>query len=173
MELPSAKSPEAEAQAARDEERLRRERLVAGGARWFYAIAGLSALNSLVYAASGSLSFFVGLTVTQIVDGVVAGFGQALAPQGGPGAVLMGRLAGLALDLALAGAFAYFGVQTRRRHSRPVMAGVGLYLLDGVLSLVFLEWLGVAFHALMLWGAWRGMKALNELEEMEKERCAL
>ena len=51
------------------------------GARWFYWIAGLSFVNSLVVISGGSLHFVVGLGITSIVDAAakrVAGAGTFL-----------------------------------------------------------------------------------------------
>ena len=48
------------------------------GANWFYWIAGLSVVNSLIFAFGGHTSFIAGLGLTQLIDGifdaVIAGF---------------------------------------------------------------------------------------------------
>ena len=41
------------------------------GASWFYWIAGLSAINSVVYLSGSDWSFLAGLGLTQLADGFV------------------------------------------------------------------------------------------------------
>ena len=40
------------------------------GANWFYWIAGLSLVNSAIYAFGGDISFILGLAATQMVEGI-------------------------------------------------------------------------------------------------------
>ena len=53
------------------------------GANWFYWIAGLSVVNSLIFAFGGKVSFIAGLGLTQIVDGIF----DAIVTAGAPSAV--------------------------------------------------------------------------------------
>ena len=41
------------------------------GANWFYWIAGLSLINSIVFLFGGNLSFIAGLGITQMLNAVV------------------------------------------------------------------------------------------------------
>ena len=43
------------------------------GANWFYWIAGLSLVNSAIFAFGGHVSFIAGLAYTQIIDAVERG----------------------------------------------------------------------------------------------------
>ena len=47
-----------------------------GGATWFYWIAALSLINSVVILMGSEWSFIIGLGVTQFVDGVAANVAQ-------------------------------------------------------------------------------------------------
>src|SRR5437868_5304346 len=51
------------------------------GANWFYWIAGLTALNSVLALSGSQTTFLSGLFVTQLIDA----FGQNLAADSGPG----------------------------------------------------------------------------------------
>ena len=41
-----------------------------GGANWFFWIAGLSVINSLIITFGGEMSFVIGLGITQFIDGI-------------------------------------------------------------------------------------------------------
>src|SRR5690349_21130602 len=50
------------------------------GANWFYWIAGLSLVNSAIFAFGGQVSFILGLSYTQVIDV----FSDAIVAGGGP-----------------------------------------------------------------------------------------
>lgn len=43
---------------------------IKGGANWFYWIAGLSIINTLIIFFNGDVNFIVGLGLTQIIDAI-------------------------------------------------------------------------------------------------------
>src|SRR5215207_8255302 len=92
--------PEQEQIAADNYELINRAR---GGANWFYWIAGLSVVNSLIFLFGGNLSFFAGLGVTQIIDQIVF----QLSPGEGLGII---KVIGFAFDLIVAGVFLLCGL---------------------------------------------------------------
>lgn len=49
-------------------ERLELETRLNSGAGWFYWIAGLSLLNSIIMLSGSDLYFVIGLGITQIID---------------------------------------------------------------------------------------------------------
>lgn len=131
------------------------------GANWFYWIAALSTINSLIQLFGGNHSFIVGLGLTQLFDGVAAGpDGQAA----GVGAV---RVFAFALDLIVAGFFVLLGWHSNHRRAWAFLIGMTLYALDGFLFLMVSDFLSLGFHAFALYGVWRGYAALKALHTAE------
>ena len=123
------------------------------GASWFYWIAGLSLINSAIALSGSATRFIVGLGLTQVFDG----FAQGLGSSGGLAVAVV-------LDLLIAVVFVFFGVFANKRHSWAFIVGMILYSLDGLIFLVFQEWLPLAFHVFALWCVFRGFKACRELK---------
>ena len=142
------------------------ENQIKGGTRWFFWIAGASVVNSVIFFAGGSLTSIFGLASNWYIDSLVL----ALARQygSGPGSVI--RVVGFCLDLFIASIFAISGVLGRRRSNRVVVIGVALYALDGIVFLAFGNWIAVIFHVIALAGLWRGLRAINNLVELEKSQ---
>ncbi|MBI5302680.1 MAG: hypothetical protein HY868_11125 [Chloroflexi bacterium] len=163
MELLVANSVDA-TQIAVVQKMLTLQNQIKGGIGWFFWIAGLSLINSATFFAGVSLTFVIGLGATQIIDV----FSSALAREFSPGIGTAIRVVGFGLDLFIAGIFAICGVLGRKRFKGIVVIGMVLYALDAVIFLAVGEWLGVVFHAWALSGLWRGIKAINELGQLEK-----
>jgi hypothetical protein len=131
------------------------------GVNWFFWIAGLSLVNSIIYLAGGSLNFVVGLGATQFIDGIVSGVAQEL------GGGITVRLLGFGLDLIVAGIFVGFGILARKKQRWAVILGMIVYVLDGLIFLAVGEFLAVIFHAWALYGLWRGQQAMQALQAIE------
>ncbi|HKQ97084.1 MAG TPA: hypothetical protein VJV75_04340 [Candidatus Polarisedimenticolia bacterium] len=127
------------------------------GAGWFYWVAGLSVINSLILMIGGGLSFVVGLAVTQVMDAV------AMATT--PGGVESGSLPiwGFLIDLLIAGGVGLVGYFATKGHGSAFVVGMVLYALNGLVYLAFEEIMPFAFHLLALWFMWRGFAAHREL----------
>jgi hypothetical protein len=121
------------------------------GASWFYWVAGLSLINSIVALSGSEWGFVLGLGITQIFDA----FGQSL-----PGA---GKVVVLVLDVIAAGVLVLFGVFAHKRHTWAFVVGMILYALDGLIFLLVRDWLALGFHAFVLYCLFRGFKACREL----------
>jgi hypothetical protein len=120
---------------------------IASAARWFWWIAGLSLVNSVVSHTGGSFNFVVGLAATQIIDAVFKSL-PALAIFFDAGALVF---------FLGAGALARRGWQ-----SAFVVAGL-LYALDGAVFAWFGDWLPAGFHAYVLYQLFRGWRDLRDL----------
>lgn len=127
------------------------------GGDWFFWVAGLSIINSIISLANGQWSFLAGLGITQVIDVVAssAGGGSGFAPT-----------IALILDLLAAAIFVMFGILTRHRQSWSYLIGMVLYALDGLIFLVAGEWLGAAFHVFVLYSLYRGLVANRALLKM-------
>jgi hypothetical protein len=126
-----------------------------GTASWFYWIAGLSLINSIIVMAGGKMHFIVGLGVTQVVDGVAKQMGGA------------GPAIGLVINLIGAAACVAFGVLGNQRKAWAIWMGMVLYALDGLLLLLFQDWLSVAFHGYVLYRVYQALGAIKALESLE------
>ena len=129
------------------------------GINWFYWIGGLSIINSLIYLFGGSLTFVVGLGITQFVDGVTTGIAKSLSSSGGT----IFHIIGFIVDIVLAGAFALAGLLGQKKYRWAVITGMVFYALDGAIFVLVGEWFAVFFHSFALWNLWRGLQSLNEL----------
>ncbi len=151
------------AQMAAAQKLLKLESQLKGGVNWFFWIAGLSVINTVIYLTGGSITFVVGLGITQVID-VVA---SVIAEEASAGSATILHAIALFLDFVIAGVFVLFGVLGRRRIKWAIVVGMVLYAGDGVLSVVIQDWLGVVFHLLALYGLFRGFQAISQLARLE------
>ncbi|MFZ5988352.1 MAG: hypothetical protein ACOYWZ_14665 [Bacillota bacterium] len=142
------------------EQKLRLEKEYKGGAGWFYWLAGLSLVNSIVALFGGNLNFAIGLGITQIVDGMALGLYETY------GNFIIKALA-LGVDFCVSGIFILFGVFANKRHKWAFVTGMILYSLDSLIFLLTKSYLGLAFHAFALYFIYKGFKASKEIAELE------
>ncbi len=126
------------------------------GAGWFFTIALVSGVNSVLQIFDAKIRFIFGLGITQVVDGVARGMGQG-------GTVVIAVVDGLFIVmLILCSRWAKAGSQG------AFLGGMVAYALDGVLLLLFSMWLDAAVHAYALWMIWQGYTASRELAQMQQ-----
>lgn len=131
------------------------------GANWFYWIAGLSMLTSIIGFAGGGWRFFVSLGTTQVIDG----FAEGLSIELGDAT----RIVALVLDLLVTGAFASFGWLAGKKYLWAYVVGMAVFLLDGLVALMFSDWISVGVHVLVLYLMFRGLQAGRNLVALEQE----
>ena len=149
---PSGASPtEAEQQKARVLQALK------GPASWFLMIAGLSLLNSILTMSGARIQFIFGLGASKLVD--------ALAHQAGS----PGFLLDLVINGIIAGVFVLFWNFARKGQKWAWYLPMALYALDGLLLLLFKDYLAIAFHAYALYRMSSGLKLLPILERLEQQ----
>jgi hypothetical protein len=152
VEKPEEPSPEQVAAALAEKHKK--------GANWFFWLAGLSVINSVLAVAGSDIRFIFGLGITQVVDAI----GQVAAEDVGGAAKLMAFVA----SLVGAGVAALFGVLARKRIHQLYVLGMLIYLADGGLMLLAQDWLGAAFHAFVLLGLCGGLSASRKLRQLEQ-----
>lgn len=130
------------------------------GANWFYWLAALSMITSLIALGGGGIQFIFSLGITQIIDAFAAAFALEL----GTGA----KVVAIVLDLIITGVFVLFGWLANQRQLWAYITGAVLFLLDGVLSLVMADIISVLAHAFVLFFLFRGIFAGRELIALEK-----
>jgi hypothetical protein len=141
--------------AARAEEKMKTESQFKSGANWFFWIAGLSLVNSIILLAGGSWNFIVGLGITQVIDAVAFPHGAA------------GKIVALFADFIAAGIYIIFGVLARKGYGWVFILGMVLYGIDGLIFLAAKDILGFGFHLLALWFILGGYRAGKKLKVMQ------
>lgn len=129
------------------------------GADWFFWIAALSIINSVIVLSGSNWSFVVGLGVTQIIDAIGGAFADDLGN--------VAKIVALVLDVMAAGLFALFGVFARKKHAWSFIAGMSLYALDGLLFLLVKDFLSMAFHAYALYCIYKGFTSAKTLKTLD------
>ena len=144
-------------------ERVKIEKQMKNGANWFFWIAGLSLINTIIFLFDGSVYFVVGLGVTQVVDGLMyfasEDFGPELAP--------FIQIVGLAINLVIMGIFLFFGFRARKAKRWAFITGLILYGLDVLILIWAVDLFSILFHALALFGLFQGLRAAGKLAALE------
>lgn len=135
-----------------------------GGAQWFYWVAALSLVTSLLSLGGSKWGFAIGLGVTRFVDI----WANAVALHVGGGA----KIVALGINATIVGGFALCGYFAARRNGWVFAAGIGAYAFDALLFLYVRDWLGVAFHAFVLYSLFTGFRACLKLNAAGRSATA-
>jgi len=130
------------------------------GSNWFYWIAGLTIITSLIAMGGGGIRFLISLGVTQIMDRIAAD----LSVEMGAGA----KAIALVLDLIVTGIFVLFGYLANQKQIWAYVIGMVVFALDGLLSLLDGDIISVLAHAFVLFFLIRGFLAGRDLIALEK-----
>ena len=123
---------------------------VVSAARWFWWIAGLSLVNTVMFFSGSDASFVVGLGMT------------ALA-----GVMFSGSVAvSVAIIGLILGFYFLMGLYAQRGAAWAFYLGIGLYVLDALIYVKLESWMSVAFHAYAIFCMVRGVMRLREINEM-------
>ena len=131
------------------------------GVNWFYWIAGLSLVNSVLWLTGMEWSFIVGLGATQVVDAIVLGLSEEMQI----GNAI--KYAAFAVDLLIAGVYVLIGFLGLKRIKAIIITGMVFYALDGLIFLLVGDFLSLAFHGYALFCIFGGLKALKQLNQLE------
>jgi hypothetical protein len=123
---------------------------------WFFWIAALSVVNSLIAVFGWSWRFMIGLGITSVAD--------ALSSESGA----MGKTISFVFTLLVAGLIVICGVLARNFFHWAFIVGMVIYALDGLLLLVAQDYLGVAFHAFVLFLLSKGIPASKKLSQLKR-----
>jgi len=164
METQAPPSTASATQLALIQKKLQLDNQIRGGVDWFFWIAGLSIINSIVYLLGNNFVFFFGLGITQIIDVFMSAFAREFSSSGN-----IFHIIGFAIDVFIAAIFVIFGVFGRKRYKAPIIIGMILYTVDTVIVLLFQDFLSAGLHAFALFGIWNGLKSIFELEKLEKD----
>lgn len=127
------------------------EKRIRTGASWFYWIAAFSVINSIIAMSGSERSFFLGLSITQVLDAMA----KAASGSG---------VVGLVVGILAAGVLVLFGVCAHKKQTWAFVVGTVLYGLDTILTLfvaIFAAsmWIGVLIHAVAMFSFIAGLSA--------------
>jgi hypothetical protein len=125
-------------------------------ASWFVVIAGLSILNSILSMTGAQLHFIFGLGLTQIVDAIAHEAGAA------------GYILDFIINGIIAGVFVLIWNFARKGQAWAWYGGMILYAIDGLLLLLFKDYLSIAFHAWALYRMSPGLKFIPILKQLNQ-----
>lgn len=131
------------------------------GASWFYWIAGLTVVNTVMAFSGSEKGFVLGLAFTQGLDYGAREIG------------LIGMLIAVVIDLLMIGGFITFGIFAGKGHKWAFITGLVIYGLDTLLvfALLFADTgllLGAVIHALALFYIIRGLRAAIKLGQIPR-----
>lgn len=135
------------------------------GISWFYWIAGLSLVNSVLWLTGAEWSFIIGLGATQMVDAIVLGLSEEMQLGNAIKYVAFG------VDLLIAGIYVLIGFLGLKRIKAVIIVGMVFYTLDGLIFLLVGDYLSIAFHGYALFCIFGGLKALKQLPPKQVVQC--
>lgn len=135
---------------------------VKSGANWFYWMAALSMLNSVILMLGGDWSFLVGLGATSFIAAVTAYAGSTVA-------IVIGFTIIIFVNIF----FLVLGLLSNQGKSGAFIVGMVIYALDALLCLFFEDYFGFAFHLFVLYNLFMGVKANFKLKKMLGRGVAL
>lgn len=126
------------------------ELVIKSGANWFFVIAVLSVVNTII-------SLYLGLSSTFVIGFGFAAFTTAFAQaQGTTVTILMSTVTAVFTSLYVA-----MGIFSRRRHKWAFVTGLFVYAIDGLFLILVQDWYSIALHCLLLYLIFRGLDALK------------
>jgi hypothetical protein len=134
----------------------RQAAILRSGASWFFWIAALSVVNSILFAAGSNWGFVIGLGIADAADA----FGEVVITG------VAGTVIALAFDVLVAAGFAGLGLAARKGAQWAFIVGMVIYGLDALLLAWAADWLSVAFHGLALFYLFKGFQASRQLASL-------
>lgn len=119
--------------------------IVISAARWFWWIAGLSLVNTVLVQTGNNLNFVVGLGITAAASVLFAG----------------DKVIGVIADVIAIGFFVLMGWQAQRGRLWAFYVGIGVYTLDALIYVAFQDWMPAVFHALIIYFIAKGAMILR------------
>ena len=138
------------------------QRRGSGGA-WFYWVGGASILNTILGAAGIQWGLAVGLGVTYVIDATAELLSNTVRTP----------IYAVIIDVAVAGVFLLIGRAARGGRLGWYAVGTVLYVLDGLLFVFAADILGIAVHAIAVYGLISGWRAARSLKRIETPAPAL
>jgi hypothetical protein len=122
------------------------------GADWFFWLAILSLINTLLVFYYNLPNTPIALGITQWLDGTNA-FGASMSTQS------------LGLNILIAGVLAMFGLMARRGSDLAFVVGIFLYVIDAMMIIGQREFWGFGVHLIGLFFLVKGLLASRHIRE--------
>ena len=161
--MESQKEGISEKQLGLIQKKINFERVIQNSGNWFIFIAIFSMINTILFLLKISLTFVIGLGITQLIDAFTYVLSKDITPEIG----LIIHIIGFVLDILFAWIFIGIALFVKKKNNWILITGIIIYALDGLLLLLFQEWIAVLFHAYALFFIWKGIQALNALKTLE------
>ena len=123
------------------------------GANWFFWLAILSVINSLIVYQYQIPNMPIALAITQWLDGTSAGLNPTMSSSS------------LIINLLLAGVLAAFGLLARRGSDMAFVVGIFLYIVDAMLMIGLRDVFGFGVHLIGLFFLVKGLLASRHVRE--------
>ena len=122
---------------------------VRNGGRWFYWIAGLSAVNFVIFVLGSETGFALGTAIDWLLQGIL----EELADPS----------LGWVAHVVVIAFFAFLGLRATAGAQWAFIVGGLVYTLDGLIFLLVGDWLGIAVHAIALFAIVSATIAVRQL----------
>jgi hypothetical protein len=127
--------------------------LARNGARWFYWIAGLSVVNSVVVMTGGTFMMLFGLTSTLAATYIGIDIGGS------------GAIVGMVVAVLVALGFVGLGWMAERGATWAFATGIAIYVADTAVTVYFRDWFSVVAHAFAVGIVIGGLMASQRLKK--------
>lgn len=117
---------------------------VVSAARWFWWIAGLSLVNTVMLYTEAGGQFVIGLGLTTLAS------------------VMLGQTMAFAVIAATLAFYVWIGHVAAQGRAWAFHAGLAVYAIDALLFVYLEDWMSVAFHALAIFFIVKGLVRLRE-----------
>lgn len=141
-----ALSPVETATPHQPEQQADREAISRGGS-WFYWLAGLSLVNTILNASGASIVMIFGLGASLLLNALGDAFGLA------------GQIVAYSLEFLLLAFYCAMGVLACRGHGWAFALGIAAYAADALITLALQDWLMAAVHGYVLFQLVQGLRA--------------
>jgi hypothetical protein len=123
------------------------------GADWFFWIAILSLINSLIVFYYQTTNTPLALGITRWLDGTSSGFNASMT------------MSGLVTNILAALVLAIFGLMARRGSDLAFVVGIFLYVIDSFLVIGLRDLFGFSIHLVALFFLVKGLLASRHIRE--------
>jgi len=130
------------------------------GANWFYWIAGLTLITSVIGLLGGGWRFFLSLGTTQVIDQVANIAAESLGNAA--------KIIAMVLDIFITAMFVAVAALANKKQLWAYIVGMAVFLIDGLVSLAIFDVIGIIVHGIVLFVMFRGYQAGRELVALER-----
>jgi hypothetical protein len=130
------------------------------GVHWFYWIAGLTLITSIIGLLGGGWRFFLSLGTTQVIDQIANVASESLGNAT--------KVIAAVFDIFITAMFVGFGALANKKQLWAYIVGMAVFLIDGLVSLAIFDVIGIIVHGIVLFVMFRGYQAGRELVALEK-----